>query len=678
MGTFLFQRGLLGLVRLFATAAVAGWSGSPISWSPDSQWLTYTERPEVSRAVRPSASPLDLAPVSARSVVEAGLAAEGEAEVPAAGGIHRIWASRRDGSASVVIEESSSPLTSPRWSTRGRSLAFGRYVPGAPGSRGRIEVVVQDGLDRRRVVLSVPGIDLDGPSHISLADLAPAWSPDGRLLAFPVPGREPTVLVIHIEAKRVVQTLDRALLPSWSPDGTKLAYLHRDETDSYSLYLVERSGQGLSVPRELRRLGSIPAPVGWGADGRSILAALERARLQPDLDLARVSIDDPAPAPSTLPLVPGVLRRAAALRGLVLDYGRNNDELCFFTAEMAGRGHDVCWSVPAQHHAYKRFHPVDPSLRIAGLAIAPDGRAVAMRFGPAEAPSPPAVVELETDGHPPTERTTLIAPDEGSRRVWLGLIEESARSLLTVSTPRVQVDNRPVGRPTILPLPGEPADTSPLRSRFARLGKFGAEMAARRGAPASRRDWEERLLFDYLKGDYTAASADLASLEGLVRDRGRRLELLALRAQILWARGEVETARDVAKYLVEAHGGPVYRVEETPIGRSLVAEPDATRGRDWASYLASRAGQAADGGKPGGSSAPDDREEESHLADPFAPNPPLGLDFGRERGVGEALPLVPQVPDLRRPEDIQAQLRALQRFMEMQQRAQPHIQPVPR
>ena len=676
MGTFLIQRGLLGLVRLFATAAVAGWSGAPMSWSPDSQWLTYMERPEASPAARLAASPLDPAPVSARSV--AGAETETEVDVPAAGGMYRIWASRRDGSASVVLEESPSPLSAPRWSSRGRSLAFGRYVPGTSGARGRIDVLVQDGLDRRRVLLSVPGIDLDGSARALLADLAPAWSPDGRLLAFPVPGREPTVLVIHVEAKRVVQTLDRALLPSWSPDGTKLAYLHRDDADSYSLYLVERSGQGLSVPRELRRLGSIPVPIGWGADGRSILAALERARLQPDLDLARISIEDPAPAPSTLPLVPGVLRRTAALRSFVLDYGRNNDDLCFFTAEMAGRGHDVCWSVPAQHHAYKRFHPLDPSLRIAGLAIAPDGRAVAMRFGPAEAPSPPAVVELETDGNPPTERTTLIAADEGSRRVWLGLIEQSARSLLTMVAPPIQVENRPIGRPTILPLPGEPADTSPLRSRFARLGRFGAELAASRGTPATRRDWEERLFFDYLKGDYTAATADLASLEGMVRDRGRRLELLALRAQILWARGEVDAARDVAKYLVEAHGGTVYRVEETPIGRSLVAEPDATRGRDWASYLALRAGQAADGGKHGGSSATDEPEEETHLTDPFAPNPPLGLDFGRERGVGEALPLVPQVPDLRRPEDIQAQLRALQRFMEMQQRAQQRGQLVPR
>ena len=45
MSTFVIQQGLLGFVRLLATAAVAGWISSPMSWSPDAQWLSYTVAP---------------------------------------------------------------------------------------------------------------------------------------------------------------------------------------------------------------------------------------------------------------------------------------------------------------------------------------------------------------------------------------------------------------------------------------------------------------------------------------------------------------------------------------------------------------------------------------------------------------------------------------------------------
>ena len=53
---------------------------------------------------------------------------------------YRLWATRADTGASVLLEESTGPLTAPGWSPDGRALAFGRVVAEADGHgpvRGR-------------------------------------------------------------------------------------------------------------------------------------------------------------------------------------------------------------------------------------------------------------------------------------------------------------------------------------------------------------------------------------------------------------------------------------------------------------------------------------------------------------------------------------------------------------
>ncbi len=45
MITFAISHGLHGLVRLLTTVVAAGWVSSPMSWSPDSRWLSYTTTP---------------------------------------------------------------------------------------------------------------------------------------------------------------------------------------------------------------------------------------------------------------------------------------------------------------------------------------------------------------------------------------------------------------------------------------------------------------------------------------------------------------------------------------------------------------------------------------------------------------------------------------------------------
>jgi Tol biopolymer transport system component len=693
MSTFVIQQTLLGFVRLLATAVAAGWIGSPMSWSPDGRWLSYTMAPDSASAPRRPGWLFDAtsaAPETSNGRGHADGRADGPVNPPAGPGSYRIWASQRDGGTSVLIEESATPLTAPRWHPRARSLAFGRFVPDSVGPRGpsthgRLDLVIRDGLDRGRTVPAVPECELDDQTRTQIPQVAPAWSPDGQFLAFPRPGHTPGTLIIRVESHRVVQTLDSALMPSWSPDGTKLAYIHQDDPTNYGLHVVERQGQSFTGPRAIVPIGNVVAPVGWGGDGRSILAVVERTRLRSsDLDLARIAPDS-GESTRIFSIVPEIVRRAAKVRGVAIDFDRN-EELCFFSASFEGRDTDVCWSIPRDQLPYKRFHPLDPSLPIVSLAIAPDGHAVAMRFGAAEGLSPPIVCELETEHAPPTERTTLIAPDDAAREAWRTLLVRTAQSLLAIVAPPIVVDGKPIGRPTVLPLPDEIPAAPPIRSRFVRLGRYGAslgatprppEAAAIRddAGPESELDLEDRLFFDYLCGDYAAAVADLDPLEARLTTRERRLALLSLRAQILWAQGDTDRAREVANYLVEAVGGAVHRVEETPLGRSLAPAIDS--GRAWARYLAARAAQPLPPTAVAAESNPNERDDPL-LVNPFAPFGPPGLDLQRGPVPGDPLPFAPNILPGQR-EAFRARLLQLQQQLQLDaQRRLPQAPPLPR
>ncbi len=122
--------------------------------------------------------------------------------------------------------------------------------------------------------------------------------------------------------------------------------------------------------------------------------------------------------------------------------------------------------------------------------------------------SPPAVFDLAT------EQTTLIVPDEAARRAWLGLLVRTSRSLLAAALPPVIAEGKAADRPTLLPLPDEVPPGHPLHARLAKLGRYGSAMCAtRRGREAAEAeaegetvaDREDRLFFDYLRGDFAAA-----------------------------------------------------------------------------------------------------------------------------------------------------------------------------
>lgn len=217
-----------------------------------------------------------------------------------------VWTVDADGAgARKVLDRAVHPV----WSTAGRRLLFRDFVVGESGAVvGSLKLVSRDGsdvqtlsateaIDGQRsapawspngkwIAFNTYGLDgayfehdhtlfvirPDGSHRRELANgTYPAWSPNGKLIAFE---HDDGIWVVPLKGKRKRQIASHGDCPTWSPGGKWIAYLtNRNKTDS-QLVIVRPDGRGRKVLGPATNCyyagWAEPSPPAWSRGGSAI------------------------------------------------------------------------------------------------------------------------------------------------------------------------------------------------------------------------------------------------------------------------------------------------------------------------------------------------------------------------------------------------------------------------
>lgn len=180
------------------------------------------------------------------------------------GGIYRLdlETSRK----TLLFDRCLPPTSSPAWSPDGRVVAF-----------------VANCVDREHAFLHVMNSDGSGVRAVepaqsrNIREDGPSWAPDGREIALVqnigMQNLQIVIADISTGTRRVVVAGGRA--PAWSPTGEWIAYLTHDSAGitSSAVGVVSRDGSParlLFSPSESSPVSQVAGALVWSPDGRSI------------------------------------------------------------------------------------------------------------------------------------------------------------------------------------------------------------------------------------------------------------------------------------------------------------------------------------------------------------------------------------------------------------------------
>lgn len=165
-----------------------------------------------------------------------------------------IWTMHDDGTDPLRLTDGSSEDMMPAWSPDGKRLAF----------------ISNRGGNRDVWAMNADGTHLENLTRTPADEWTPAWSPDGTEIAFASYRDGNWELYIArsdgSQPKRITWHPSADYAPAWSPDGSRLAFVSQRDGNP-EIYVVSRDGTGLA--RLTKNEATDLAPC-WSPDGRSI------------------------------------------------------------------------------------------------------------------------------------------------------------------------------------------------------------------------------------------------------------------------------------------------------------------------------------------------------------------------------------------------------------------------
>jgi Tol biopolymer transport system component len=162
-----------------------------------------------------------------------------------------IWTMRPDGSNHVRLTDDKTDDQIPAWSPNGKKIAWTRVGDG-------IWVMNADGSGKRQITFNA-------------SDTGATWSPDGSRIAFrSIRGGNRDIYVINVDGTNEQRLTDDPSLdvsPDWSPDGTKIGFTS-ERSGTCAVYTMNPDGSNV---QKLTPDSMHAARPGWSPDGSHLI-----------------------------------------------------------------------------------------------------------------------------------------------------------------------------------------------------------------------------------------------------------------------------------------------------------------------------------------------------------------------------------------------------------------------